>query len=295
MKFLIIGASGYVGSHCYNYIKSQEYEVIGTQFKSNLPNLVKFDLSKDKVGDVIDKSFFKGKDKTFGIIFGGVSQVERAFKEKELSYKINVVNTIKLIKDLVDMDFKPVYFSSAAVFEGNIGYYNEESPREPKTEYGRQKLEVERFIEQNVPDAMIFRLDKVVGDDFSKRNLFFEWYNLMEKNQPILCLKDQIFCPTYNDDIAKAVLISCEKNLSGAFNLANTEIYPKKELVRQFAIAVGKKPQIILKSQHDFGYSEFRPVRSFVDTTKFIEATGFNFTPIRDVFEKFKEKLKSNK
>lgn len=293
MKFLVIGASGYIGWNCYEYIQSLGYEVIGTQLKSRLPHLVTFDLSLDSIGDVIGHSFFSRESQVYGVIFAGVSEVDRCFKEKKESYKINVENTIKLIKDLLYFGVKPIYFSSSAVYDGLLGYYNEGSLCNPICEYGRHKVKVEEFIQKHATHSLIFRLDKVLGDTVSERNLFSEWYNLIEKGETILCIEDQIFSPTYISDVSKSIVIACQKNLEGTYNLANTEFFARKELARQFALSLGKKCRIEVKSQEELEFSEFRPPRTFLDSTKFIEATGFNFTPMREVFDRFKKNIKN--
>lgn len=290
MRFLIIGASGYIGDYCYNYIKARNYDAIGTQSKFRLSNLVTFNLLHDRIGKVIDNSFFAENEKTFAIIFAAFSQVERCFREKKESYKVNVEGTIQLLKDLINYGITPIYISTSSVYDGLTGDYNEESPRHPQTEYGRQKLQVEKFIEENVPQALLLRLDKIVGDLPAERNFFFEWYNLIDREQPILCL-DNIISPTFVKDIVQSIIICCEKGLQGSYNLANTEIFRREELARQFALALGKKGVIKLTSEKELNFHEHRPPRTFLNSTKFIKATNFEFTPMREVFIKFKSNL----
>ncbi len=292
MKFLVIGASGYIGGYCYHYLKSLGYPVRGTKFSSGSPDFVTFDLSHDAIASVIDESFFIGNEKKFAIIFAAFSQVERCFRDKEGSRKVNVDGTIRLLKDLVALNVTPIYISTSAVYDGLTGDYNENVLPNPQTEYGRQKCEVETFIRENIPGALIFRLDKVVGDAPSERNFFYEWYNLMDREQPILCLENLI-SPTNIEDVAKAIIISCEKNLEGTYNLANTEIFRRGELAKQFASALGMKSIIKLISEKELNFSEFRPPKTFLNSTKFIKATGFKFTPMREVFSRFKRNLET--
>lgn len=290
MKFLVIGASGYIGEHCYRHLKSCGYAVRGTRFRSGSPELAAFDLSQDAIASVVGKSFFTGSEKTFAIIFAAFSQVERCFREKKESRLVNVDGTIRLLKDLVDLGVTPIYISTSAVYDGLRGDYNEENPPNPHTEYGQQKFAVETFIRENLPQALVFRLDKIVGDTLSERNFFSEWHNLLKREQPILCL-DNIISPTYIEDIAKSILISCEKDMAGIYHLANTEIFRREELARQFASVLGRKGVIKLISEKELGFGEFRPPKTFLNSTKFIKATGFKFTPMQEVFARFKSNL----
>lgn len=292
MKFLVIGASGYVGGYCYHYLQSSGYVAAGTQYRSMLPGLVTFNLSQDAIVSVVDKSFFSGNERKFALIFAAFSQVERCFREKKASREANVEGTIRLLNDLVMLGVTPVFISTSAVYDGFTGDYNEDNLPNPQTEYGKQKVEVEKFIKENLPPALVFRLDKIVGDIPFERGLFYEWYSLVERGQPILCL-DNIISPTYVEDIAKSILISCEKNLKGFYNLANTEIFRREELARQFASALGKRSIIKLISEKELNFGEFRPPKTFLNSTKFIKATGFKFTPMQEVFSRFKHNIGS--
>jgi len=291
MKFLIIGASGYIGEYCYHFLKSNGYPVVGTRFNSINSELIPFDLSKDMVSTVVNSSFFTGNEKIFAVIFAAFSQVERCFREKEESYKVNVEGTIRILKDLTNYGITPIYISTSSVYDGLTGNYDENSSRNPQTEYGRQKLTVEKFIEQNIPQALILRLDKIVGDKPARRNPFFEWHKLIERKQPILCL-DNIISPTFIEDIVQSIIICCEKGFRGSLNLASSEIFRREELVRQFSSALQKRSIIKLISEKELNFLELRPPKTFLNSNKFIKATGFNFTPMHEVFARFKNNLK---
>ena len=172
MKFLIAGASGFIGGHILNYVKSMSYESVGTQCGSGMPGLVTFDLQKDSIEEKMGASFFKTSKKVCVVICASLNQMDRCLIEKDLSYKINVEKTIALIKDIRKYKAIPVFLSTSAVYNGDLGYYNEESIHDPINEYGRQKETVEQFLLKNVPEAFILRLDKIVSDDVTGKNLF---------------------------------------------------------------------------------------------------------------------------
>lgn len=292
MKFIVIGASGYIGSHCYNHLKSQGYTVMGTQHTSTSLQHITFDLSQDRIHNVIESSFFTKTEKIYSIVFAAFSQVERCFQEKEKSYRVNVTGTIQLLNDLGALGSTPIYISTSAVYDGVTGNYNEESVRHPQTEYGRQKLEVEKYIEKNFPQAIIVRIDKALDDQPAHRNPLNEWYNLIKQNKPILCL-DQTFSPTDVQDIAHAILILCRKNLQGTYNLANPEFFSRRDLAQQFAQALGETCEIQMKTQQELNFKEPRPQKSYLNSTKFINATNYKFTPMTKVFSRFKDNVQS--
>ncbi len=286
MRFLIIGASGFVGSHVLSYTKANGHEAIGTQGESNKPGLLTFNLLKNRIEESVDPAFFETNKKVFVVICAALSQIDKCLIEKKTSYEINVENTIQLINDVKKFNCVPVFLSSSCVYSGDLGYYNEESVHDPVTEYGRHKEAVEQFLLKNVPEAFILRLDKIVSDDITGKHLFSDWYQKIKENQPVICF-DQLFSPTFVGDIAESIVKGCQNMLSGAYNVANPEFFTRVELAKQFAAAVGKRADIILKPHKEFDFADVRIKNSYLDSTKFRKETGMRFTSMREVFNSY--------
>ena len=68
MKFLVIGASGFVGRHVLDYVKSKAYETLGIQSRSELPGLISFDLLQHRIGDCVPSSLLDGQKAEFGVL-----------------------------------------------------------------------------------------------------------------------------------------------------------------------------------------------------------------------------------
>jgi dTDP-4-dehydrorhamnose reductase len=286
MRFLIIGASGFIGQHILDYTRAMGYETLGTQCNSGKPGLVLFDLLKNRLEESVNPGFFKTRQKVFVVICAALSQIDRCLLEKDISYKINVKNTIRLIEDIKKYGAFPVFISTSAVYDGHLGYYNEDSPHAPICEYGRHKDEVEKFLQNEMPDAFILRLDKIVADSPFGNHLFSDWYKQIQNNQPIICI-DQLFSPTSARDVAKAITKGCQLGLSGAYNVANPEFFTRVELASQFVAAVGEETEIILKRQEEFNFADPRLTKSYLDSTRFISDTGMRFTSMREIFNSF--------
>jgi len=289
LKFLIIGASGFIGSHVFDYVKEMGFKAVGTQSESKRPEFVTFNLLEHRITEKVDPMFFKTNQKVFVIICAALSQIDRCLTEKKTSYKINVENTIRLIKDIRKFDAFPVFLSTSCVYSGDAGYYNEESIHDPANEYGRHKEAVEQFLLSNVPEALILRLDKVVSDDVKENHLFSDWYQKIQESQPIVCI-EQLFSPTFVKDVARAIVKGCQCGLSGAYNVANPEFFTRVELAKQFMAAVGKKVDIVLKCHEEFNFDDIRIKNSYLDGSKFRKETGMEFLSMRQVFNSFIQK-----
>lgn len=293
MKFLTVGASGFVGGQLLTHVRSKGWRAVGTQSQPNDPGLAVFDLASDRITDCVESEFLDGDEPVFGIICAAITDLNKCVQEKEASHRVNVDQTIQLIDDLVRVNATPVFISSDLVFDGYSGYYNEEHARSPVMEYGRHKAEVEVYLQSNVPSALILRLSKIVGDPHSKRDVFLEWHQLLEADLPIQCIDGQVFSPTYVKDVVKGIILAAKMGLNGLYHLANTEFYSRDELATEFAVAMGKQAEIIRRPQADFGFMEERPLKTQLDSTKFVGATGMQFTSMREVITEFLREMAS--
>jgi len=287
MRFLIVGASGFIGRHLLAHVKSLGFEAIGTHEDASKPGLIMFDLLRHRIGDCVDRSFFDREGRVHVVICAVIGNMDRCLAERELSYKVNVENTIRLIDDVCALKARPVFFSTGFVFDGQTGHYTEDHPQSPANEYGRQKAEVERHLRQNVSAAFVARLDKVVGDSLQEHHLFTEWHQLITAGQAIACIEGTLLSPTHVDDVAHAVFLACQSELKGVFHIANSEFYSRDELARQFCHALGKPPNVVCKPLQDFNFLDNRALKSCLNGFKFVRATGMSFTSVREMFAKF--------
>ena len=292
MRFLVIGASGFVGWHVLTHVRALGYEALGTASSQTAGGLLPFDLTRDRIEERVPASWWGRGGLAIGVIASAVTQIDRCAQELQLARQVNVDGTIRLINDLVGCGVKPIYLSSSFVFDGSLGYYPDDFPHSPISEYGRHKSEVERYMRERVAEGLTLRLDKIVGDDPAERHLFSEWWGWITSGRPILCIDGQVISPTLVDDIARAVVRGCERGLRGVLNAANPEFFSREELARQFLAAVGREAEVVCQSQEALGFQDLRPLRSYLDSSQFVGATGMRWTPMRQVFTRFMERLR---
>lgn len=296
MNLLIIGASGFIGSHIFRHAQNGGIKVIGTRFSSSKQNLITFDLSKDSIGTILPGDFLSAETPAYAVICSAITKIDLCAKDKESSYNFNVRHTIRLIEELAKKGIQIVYLSSEAVYEGDIGYYCEKDPPTPINEYGRQKVEVEKYLLLHHPDSLIFRLSVTVGDSPSEPHLFSDWSKLIQRRKPIVCIKGQIFSPTFVDDVACGILLGLKNNLSGLYHLSNKEFFARDELARQFVYLfnrhLGKTgAEVVSIAESEFGFLDRRQLKTYLDNSLFEKATKMRFTSMREVMEGFLGKL----
>ncbi len=294
MKFLVVGASGFVGRNVLAYVKAQGFPALGTQARSRQKDLATFNLLEHRIADCVGESFFTSADPVQVVISAVISDMDLCLKDRETAYKVNVEKTIQLIEDCARLRAKVTFLSTCFVFDGTLGYYTERHPRSPANEYGRHKAEVEEYLESRAPAAFVARLDKIVGDDARDNQLFAHWHKRLLRNEPIICLEGSLLSPTSVTDVARAIVLASQNRLEGIFHVSNSEFFYRDELARQFCHALGKAPNVVSKPLGEFNFQDNRALKSYLDGSRFVRTTGMHFTSMREVFAQFSRRLEED-
>ena len=280
-KTLILGASGLIGRYLYNFLKENDKGVVGTYNENKKPGLIYFNFV-DSFIDEIENNF------DYGVICSAVTKVDKCKDNPKYSNLINVKKTKKIIEDLSKKNIIPVFMSSASVFDGVKGNYNEKDLMNPTTLYGKQKAEIDEFITSNIEDYLIIRPGKVFGVKRGEGVLFTDWYEKYKNKKTIVCADDEKLSPTYAGDIARGISKLLEKNSRGVYHLNQLNHYSRFKMAKDFFNYLNIKADIIKCSIDDFNFSDKRPKNTYLDSSKFIKETNFKFTDLHKCYELIK-------
>jgi len=129
-----------------------------------------------------------------------------------------------------------VHLSSAAVYGGGV-HLGEGAPFAPLPRflYARHKAHLERLLEIEFPECVRLRAHVILGRNAQpllRQLLNVPCYLALPEPQPRLqCV--------HEDDVARAVLLALERDVSGPFNLAVEDSFSYRDLIRsrhRFAI-----------------------------------------------------------
>lgn len=296
MQLLIIGASGFIGRHLYQYCKQAGICAAGTYYQNKTDNeYIFFDMYRQSFADLLERmpENFCLKEMTV-ILCGANASIDSCKLNEKLSYILNVQRTKEILAELQQLKIKTVFLSSEAVFEGEKGLYTEEDIPNPITAYGRQKFEIENYILGNIKNALIFRISRAVGSCFGEKDIFNEFFQKICKNEKIICLKNQSFCLTEVDDISKAIVLAVSRDLQGLYHVSSDNYITRYELARLFSKEVFNGRGLGLVEEKDFEEINFvdnRHVKGGLNGALLKKYINMEYMDLNTIIRKYKKTI----
>lgn len=154
MKYLITGASGFIGSHLVEFLLQKNYQVCAISRK---PNSV---LKKNENLIIKDCSILESKklrkivlDFKPDVVFHLAAQSSpgKSIDNPSLTFEVNLVGTINILESIKDLDSCPrtILSSSSSVYSGAVDKesINEDHKIGPLSPYGLSKFNMEQLAE----------------------------------------------------------------------------------------------------------------------------------------------------
>jgi dTDP-4-dehydrorhamnose reductase len=280
-KTLIIGASGFVGSHMNADLGTKKS--LAVTFSSKTTDSIYFDALKMDLDDVIADF----NDIRHAMIFYGETHPDRCADDPEWSQALNVESTKRVIDCLAENQIPLTFTSSEFVFDGEHGRQVESDSPNPINLYGRQKLEIEQYLQSTAADWTVMRLGKVFASDGANAKLFIGWIQDIEAGNTMRVATDQVFSPILVNDVVSGCLLAAEKQVRGLFHLCGLRPVSRHELclmlIEEVRAYRSVDAEVEMCSIDDFDLPEPRPKDCSMLPDKLIAATGLNITPIEDV------------
>jgi nucleoside-diphosphate-sugar epimerase len=251
MKILITGASGFIGSFIVEEALRRGFETWAAVRGSSSRQFLKDERIRFVELDLDDQQQIerqlRGNDFDYVVHAAGVTKCI----DKQDFYRINTEGTKNLVRAVIALKMplkKFVYLSSLSVF----GAIHEQQPYQdireddtphPNTEYGRSKLEAERWLRESLElrtDGRVFpyvilRPTGVYGP--RERDYFLMVKNVKMHSDFAVGYQRQDITFVYVQDVVQAVFLACEKGQTGrAYFLSDGEVYQSStfsELIRK--------------------------------------------------------------
>ncbi len=260
-KILIIGGSGFIGTHLTNELLEQGYS-----------NITIYDMYKPKVEDIKyvlgDFSNFELispliKDCDVVFLLAAMIGVDNCRNNPDLVRKVNFENTKILIDQLVQAKVKRIIFTSSSEVYGNSKEipYKEDGILEPISVYAKSKVDIEEYLKETQKNSSttvgIVRLFNVYGPWQKKEFVVSIFIDAALKNENLTIFGngDQTRTFTFVKDVAKGLVLLSEytKTPYEIVNLGSNQEYSIKQLAEKVLEELPESTSTIEYIQHGDG------------------------------------------
>ena len=149
----------------------------------------------------------------------GVCDVENCERSPDFAWTVNV-KAMSMLLAHAPSAARIVYLSSDHVFSGESGPYDETSPTDPLSVYGRTRVAAERIV-LGRPNTLVIRSGPWIGPSASGRNGHLDWLrSRTARKLPTTVVADEARSVVWAEDAARRVWDLAESPVTGIRHLA---------------------------------------------------------------------------
>jgi dTDP-4-dehydrorhamnose reductase len=274
MKVLVLGCKGQIGRCLKDQLTNTDYEV--TYTSRDQIDIAEFEEARIKITHIAPDVIINASAYT---------AVDKAENDRVTADLINHLAVGNLAAICFELGCWLIHISTDYVFDGTFSApYLESDQTNPQSVYGHTKLDGELAIQSSGCKYLIIRTAWVFseyGDNFLKTML-----RLGTVRDELSIVGDQIGCPTYAQDIAKAIVtmmtqLNEESSASGTFHYCGDQLCSWYEFARvifeEARMSGLQTPGLIHSIQtSDYPTAAERPGYSALDCHKIRNTFGLN-------------------
>jgi dTDP-4-dehydrorhamnose reductase len=223
---LIVGVDGLVGS-ALRTLCSESGIAATTTSRRPRTAAVHLDLREP------DYAALLGARHDIAFLCAAVTDMRACQEDPEGSRKVNVANTLEVLRRLAGRGTRSVFLSSSQVFDGETREPSESAPVCPKNEYGMQKVAVERAIAEEKLPVAVLRVTKVLSE--RPVGVFKGWFEALLQGRPIEPATNMALSPVTVRDVALAAARLGIDGHAGIWHLGSRDAIAYDEAARLMA------------------------------------------------------------
>jgi dTDP-4-dehydrorhamnose reductase len=282
MSHLIVGGSGFLGRALLRTLGPMGH---GTFSSRPFPGGTEFDGQRSSLSELV-KTIPSGL--THVHLLHGVVNPDQCARDPGCARNINVEGMQRLIMDAWNLGLTPVYLSTDYVFDGSRGGRTEDEPTCPTTEYGRQKAEMEAWLQNREEPSLIVRSSKLVSAEADTHSVIGQWATEFRAGKAVRAAEDQIFSPMHVDDTAKVLIELAERGETGLFHVAGDVSFSRYDLCRLLADEIiSGSPRIAPNLSRcrlaEIPFVETRPLNTSLSVRKMRRTVSSEFISMRSL------------
>lgn len=233
-KILVTGASGLLGvNFCMqNYNVHQITAIVNRNNLNNAPFTVLHEnlTHPGSIAELIDKT-----RPDIVLHCAAMANVDQCENQPQSARQINSEVPAEFAYHTKKNGIKLVHISTDAVFDGKKGSYVESDIPNPLGVYARTKLDGEKSVSKENPEALIARVNFYGWSLNGQRSLSEFFFNNLKKKQMVMGFTDVYFCPLLVNDLAELLMKMAALDLRGIYHTVSSECISKFEFGNKIA------------------------------------------------------------
>ena len=240
MEIIGTGLSGLVGSRVTKLLS---------------PRFTFTDLSKETGIDLLDfskvREMISASHAPWVFHFAAYTDVQQAESEKakgkeSVSWKVNGGATENVMNICKETGKKLLYISTDYVFDGTKDEYDEDDVPNPISWYGQTKYEGEKLVQTLGDHSLIVRIaNPYRSNPVGKMDFVHKMLERMNAGLEIQAPSDQLFCPTFVDDLASGLERLVASDANGIYHVVSATGITPYEAAKELALEFGYKDALI--------------------------------------------------
>jgi len=221
-RVVVAGATGSIGRALTARLREEGRQVIGVSRTADGRDDIRLDLTAPSSS----WPAWPAGDVTYICI--GAGGLEACERDPEGTSRVHVDAVAAVARHAAAAGHRVVFLSSAHVFDGTWPVARIIDPRQPQTEYGRQKLEAELAVRAQ-RGAAVLRCSKIIGPGDSR---LAAWRTALLEGRPVEAFDDLNAAPLWIGDAITALIAIGRAREPGIFQLSG------RDEVSYFSIAL---------------------------------------------------------
>lgn len=271
MRVLVLGSNGQLGCCLSDQFNCTEHELIYTSREEI--DIADLDATKVKIADI---------NPCVVINASAYTAVDKAEEEWQVADLINHLAVANIANTCKELECWLIHVSTDYVFDGAASEpYRETDITNPQSVYGESKLNGEYAVQASGCKYLIIRSAWIFSE--YGNNFLITMLRLGDDRDELSLVGDQIGCPTYAQDLAKAIVqmlnYLADESIVGLYHFCGSEqcswFQFGNEIFRS-AIELGFSSPDILHEiiTEDYPTPARRPAYSVLDSRKVLKVFG---------------------
>jgi dTDP-4-dehydrorhamnose reductase len=155
------------------------------------------------------------------------AEKERVLGEQSVAWKVNVQATQNIVDNCIKLGKKLLYVDTDYAFDGKKKSYSEDDIPNPLGWYAKTKSEGAKRVLALGNAGLVIRISNPYrANPVGKKDFVHKMLERMQAGQSVTGPTDQVFTPTFIDDIAVALRVLVKLGANGIYHVVGSSLSP---------------------------------------------------------------------